>query len=78
MKPGGGVREYSGIGAMGQAPIAQWSTNRGVRGARNYLRWLVYPRFHAERGSPTDYRIKYEGPPAHWGDDGRLRWFLHS
>ena len=60
MKPGGGVREYSGIGAMGQAPIAQWSTNRGVRGARNYLRWLVYPRFHAERGSPTDYRIKYE------------------
>ena len=61
MKPGGGVGEYSGIGAMGQAPIAQWSTNRGVRGARNYLRWLVYPRFHAERGSPTDYRIKYEG-----------------
>ena len=77
MKPGGGVREYSGIGAMGQAPIAQWSTNRGVRGARNYLRWLVYPRFHAERGSPTtiESSTKVTGTPA---DDGRLRWFLHS
>jgi hypothetical protein len=37
----------------------------------------LYPRFHAERESPIDHRIKYEGhrPLA---DDGRLRWFLRS
>jgi hypothetical protein len=38
-------------------------------GGRNYLSWhLFYPRFHTERGSPIDHRIKYEGSLA---DDGR-------
>jgi hypothetical protein len=37
----------------------------------------LYPRFHAERGSPIDHRIEYERHRT-LADDGRLRWFLRS
>jgi hypothetical protein len=78
MKPGGGVREYSGIGGYGTGSDRAVVNKPGRPGGTKLLEVACLSTLPCRARIANRLSNQVRRSPAHWGDDGRLRWFLHS